>query len=229
MEDNKINVRIPDGTGYGLSDIEAKAKKLGMNKSELIMKGVSMMMNFDEVFLKRIQGYSEGLHIPEWLVLQNMIIKRMADEAAHYEVYGNSTKLLDEFMLIGDGIERRSVTGEELFNSLKDQYVIKYERKLVEQALNEEKYGTLHSREKALLIKYRAGDTWRESEEYKQELERQALEKKQIEEIEKKYPEAARKQKEHIEKMKAERKAARSNFDWEETVTPEELAGWQKD
>lgn len=211
MEDNKINVRIPDGTGFGLADIEAKAKSLGLNRSEFVMKAVSMMMNFDEEFLKEIQGFSEGLHIPEWLVIQNMIINRLADEDAEYEVYGGGRRrLLLEFMQVGEGIERRTLTGKPLHAELKAEYVIKHEKDLVKQALEEEAAGApLDEKEKELLIKYRVGHVWFESEEYKQVLEREALAKKQYKEIEEKYPEAAKRQKEYYEKMKSDLKSAR--------------------
>ena len=209
MDDNKINVRIPDGTGFGLADIEAKAKSLGLNKSELVMKGISMMMNFDEVFLQRIKVFALGLHIPEWLVMQNMIIKRMANEAAEYEVYGGGTRVLTEFMLVGEGLERRSITGEELFNILKGQYVQEYEKKLVEQTLREERYGIpLQEKEKAVLIKHRCGNAWRESDEYKKVLEQEA----------------------YVKKFKEENGIVdEPEFDPDEIVTPEELAEWEKE
>jgi len=170
MANELIQARKTNDT-YTLADLDHKAAELGMNRSELINKAVDILMGFDAVFFKKIQGYSEGLHIPEWLVLENMIIKRMADEAAEIEVYGGGTRLLDEFMLVGDGAEHRSVTGEELFNSLKGQYVIKYERKLVRQLLGEEKYGLVDAKGKALLIKYRCGQAWLQSDEYKREQE----------------------------------------------------------
>lgn len=180
----KLQVTIPASNKWHTEDIEEKAAHYGMEKSEFIMTAVDMMMNFDETFYKRIQGYSEGLHIPEWLVMQNMIIKRMADEAAEYEVFGPSGKVLDEFMLVGEGFKRRAITGEELFNNLKQQYKVNYEKKAVQELLKEEAYGIpLKENEKALLIKYRAGKTWLESDEYKKEQEAQT----QYEEYKKKY------------------------------------------
>lgn len=118
-----ISVRIPNSNKWKLKDIEKKAKDYGLEKSEFILNAIDMMMNFDEVFFKKIQKYSDGLHIPEWLVLQNMIIKRMAEEAAFYEAWGSRKKILTEFASGGDDMEhQRMFTGEELFNMLKAQF-----------------------------------------------------------------------------------------------------------
>lgn len=220
----RLQTTIPSSNKWHSEDVELRAKALGMEKSELVFNAVDMMMNFDEIFLKRIQSYAEGLHIPEWMVMQNMLLDRMANESAEYKVYGKRPKLLVEFMLIGEGTERRSVTGKELTDSLEEMYVRKFEKELLKQTLQEERYGIpLQKRERDLLIKYRCGNAWLESDEYKSEIE----EEKQFNE---KYPDAVRKQKEHIEKMKADLKAARqSELYPDETVTPEELAEWQKD
>lgn len=124
----RLQATIPNSNKWHNEDIEAKAKELGMEKSEFILNAVDMMMNFDEVFLKKIQRYSNGLHIPEWLVIQNMIIKRMADESAEFEVFGTGKRVLDEFVMAGDEDNHRTITGDELFNHLKKLYIQKYQR-----------------------------------------------------------------------------------------------------
>lgn len=166
----RLQSTIPNSNKWHNEDVEVKAKKLGMEKSEFILNAVDMMMNFDEIFFKRIQEYSNGLHIPEWLVIQNMIIKRMADEAAECEVFGQNGKVLDEFIMTGEGNKHETMTGEKLFNFLKDQSIQKYERKAVKMLLQEESYGVpLNDKDKALLIKHRTGKAWIESDEYKKE------------------------------------------------------------
>ena len=74
MADNKINVRIPDGTGYGLSDIEAKAKGLGLNKSEFIMAGIDLVMNLDDATIaKAIKKYKEKSSLGEFIADEFMV------------------------------------------------------------------------------------------------------------------------------------------------------------
>lgn len=127
MDDNKINVRIPDGTGYGLSDIENRAKELGLNKSEFIMKAVDMMMNFDEEFYKKVQTYSKAAQIPEWLVIQNLIIERMAYRAAKVEAdtLTGEDRVLVKVLTVPEGNSFRTATAEEYFNALKRDFFIK--------------------------------------------------------------------------------------------------------
>lgn len=126
----RLQATIPNSNKWHNEDVEARAKQLGMEKSEFILNAVDMMMNFDETFFKKIQGYSEGLHIPEWLVMQNMIIKEMAKEAAEVATNTWRSKVLSEFMFVGEGFDKRTLTGEELFNQLKNQHVSDIQRRI---------------------------------------------------------------------------------------------------
>ena len=131
----RLQTTIPNSSKWHNEDIEVKAEKYGMSKKDFILNALDMIMGFDETFLKKIKNYSNGLHIPEWLVMQNMIIKRMADESAETTVFGNHQKVLDEFMMIGTGVDSRTSTGEELFDILKKQYITQYEKQYVNMVL----------------------------------------------------------------------------------------------
>ena len=62
-----------------------------------------------------INRLAEGLNIPPALIIQNMLIRRIAEEDAAINVYGQSPKLLYEFM-DQDG---ELVTGQELYEKIK--------------------------------------------------------------------------------------------------------------
>jgi len=139
-----------------LEQIDKRASELGLNRSQFVTKALLMLVNFDLDFWKKITRYAENLRIPEWLVIQNMLIKRFAREDAEAQVFGRQSKMLDEFISFYDETGPRTPTGEELYNILKAQYVFEFERKLLRQALAEEATGTpLHPREEAILKKYR--------------------------------------------------------------------------
>lgn len=123
-----IQARIPEGNEWGASELEAKAEELGLNKSELIIKAVDFFMNFDNAILNYIKDYSENLNIPEYLVVQNLIIKLIADDEAKAEVYGNRTELLSEFRFIMENGVPRTVTGLELKEALKKEKIFEYKR-----------------------------------------------------------------------------------------------------
>lgn len=139
-----------------LEQIDKRASELGLNRSQFVTKALLMLVNFDLDFWKKIARYAENLRLPEWVVIQNMLIKRFAREDAEAQVFGRQSKMLDEFISFHDETGPRTPTGEELYNILKAQYVLEFERKLLRQALAEEAAGTpLHPKKEAILKKYR--------------------------------------------------------------------------
>lgn len=126
MAQEKLQVTIPSSNKWHTEEVEKKAKELGMeNKSELMLKALDLYMNFDNVFLKRVKEISENLIIPEYLVIQNMIIKQFSLDAAKVETntWGGTDRLMPEFQFVNEEGKRRILTGEELFNSLKQNYI----------------------------------------------------------------------------------------------------------
>ena len=124
-----IQARIPEGNEWGASELEAKAEELGLNKSELIFKAVDMMMKFDNDFIEYIKFYAERLQIPEYLIIQNQVIKVQADREARAEVYNQNSQLLGEFRFVTDEKGTpRTITGLELKEQLKTERVGYYKR-----------------------------------------------------------------------------------------------------
>lgn len=166
-----LNIRVPDGL---IEKIDQYAKEHGQNKTDFVLKAIDMLLNFDEVFFSRVNEYSKGLNIPEWLVIQNMIIKQMAIDAAETEVWGPLQKPLKEFISVNDGTGYKTMTGEELFIMLKKQFVQDNEKEKIRTLLDREPFGRISEDDRKFLIKHRAGRSWLESEEYKKEKEEQA-------------------------------------------------------
>lgn len=110
----KLQANIPADYGWSLKDVDERAEELGLSRTDFVLRAVDMLINYDQVFLDYVKDYVEGLKIPEYLVIQNMIIARMADEEAKREVYGFSSKTLDEFMSVVDAEVPRALTGKEL-------------------------------------------------------------------------------------------------------------------
>lgn len=117
-----LNIRLTKDMP-SLEEIDEAAKRYDMNRTELTMLGLEMLMSFDEEFYNRLKVYSDSMRIPMWLVIQNMLIKRMAEEQAEKDIWGDAPRMLPEFMFTVDG----PLTGEALFNTL-------YEAKLQEEA-----------------------------------------------------------------------------------------------
>ncbi|MDO7786107.1 hypothetical protein [Desulforamulus aquiferis] len=203
MTSEQIQARLSKAD-FTLADIDSKAAELGMNRTEFVLTAVEMLLGFDVVFYNRIKKTAKSLNIPVWLVMQNKLIKRFAEDAAKSKVWGGRKEMLIEFMHTAQG----PITGEELFNIIRDMRVKEEEQKLVELLLEREIYRDLSPEDKKVLIRHRRGKTWLESEEYKREQEIKA--------------QIARFNQEHGIVDEPE-------FDPDEIVTDEELEEWTKD
>ena len=108
-----------------------------LSNSELMEQGKMLFSQIDPSLLSRLRIFSEGLEIPMWLVIQNLLIDQWARTAARAKVEGGFVhRLLPEFAeeTLEDGTERL-VTGEALFRSLVDWYEQELEQPLQDQEL----------------------------------------------------------------------------------------------
>ncbi len=100
-----------------LEQIDKRAKELGLNRSQFVKLALTGMINFDLSIWKKIQEYSKSLNLPEWLIIQNMLIKSLAEREAEAE---SSSKpiILNEFIQTSNG----TLTGQALYDHIKRQY-----------------------------------------------------------------------------------------------------------
>lgn len=167
-----LNIRVKEGY---LEKVDEAAARYNMNRTEFVLKAIDILANFDETFFKKIQQLSNTLNLPEWVVIQNIILDEMAKEVAELAVWDRTSKNFGKFMWIEDKAGSRIMTGSEYFDNRIKQYIWEEEKRKVEVLLRREYYGIpISDEDKALLIKHRAGKTWLESEEYKKEMETQA-------------------------------------------------------
>ena len=118
VEDNTIRARIPNKSAYSLEDLDRKAEDLGMSRSKFVLRAVEMLLNFDKSFLDILDQY-KSLGFPEYLVIQNLIIKAEAEREATNEVYGKIPRVYTEFVMTDDGY----LTGAKLFNKMKQESI----------------------------------------------------------------------------------------------------------
>lgn len=91
-----INIRLTKDSPE-IEAMDEAAKALGMSRNEMILKSIGMMISFDKVFYKKLEAYSEKMKVPMWTALQNMTIKRWAQDAAKTAVWGSNPEVLIEF------------------------------------------------------------------------------------------------------------------------------------
>ena len=91
-----INIRLTKDSP-AVEAMDEAASRLGMSRNEMILKAIGMMISFDKVFYKKLEAYSEKMKVPMWTALQNMTIKRWAQDAAKAAVWGSNPEVLIEF------------------------------------------------------------------------------------------------------------------------------------
>jgi len=109
----QLNIRVtkdmPD-----IAAIESAAENLGMNRNQLAIEGVKMMCFWDKHFYIKMKGYADGTGLTMAQVMQNFLIKRLADDAAEETVWGSPPRVLLELSMTNRGL----ITGKELFEML---------------------------------------------------------------------------------------------------------------
>lgn len=111
-----LGIRVSDEF---MKEIEEVAEKHGISKAALGTKGLELMTGFDVKYFQKIEQEAKQLNVPTWLYIQNKIIKMMALDDAETEIWGETGKLLTEFMFTQHG----PVTGDQLYRELKNNYV----------------------------------------------------------------------------------------------------------
>lgn len=107
----------------------------------------------DEMIFSGVKGYintlADNMDLPPAVVIQNMLIRRIAEEDAASAVYGAGPELLIEFM----GKDNELVTGQELYEILHKSKKDRLEQEYVEQ-LKQVPADALRPEQKELLERY---------------------------------------------------------------------------
>ena len=105
-----INIRLTKDCPE-VSVMDEAAKALGISRNEMIVRAITLMVNFDTTFYNKLEKYSENVRVPMHLAIQNTIIKRWAQDNAKKAVWGTNKDLLLEFAYNEDGV----ITTKELY------------------------------------------------------------------------------------------------------------------
>lgn len=124
---------------------KAAAKVHGLTATDFYKKAINFMSGFDLDFLNLMARKSNRLQVPDYLYLQNTVIKRWAQDAAEVLAYDDPVrKVMDEFIHDQDGV----ITGKRLFGMLRGNYAkhLKQEAALIEvERSNLEKTGRVET------------------------------------------------------------------------------------
>lgn len=129
MKDKALYIDIQDDTFA--DTVKEKAAQHGLTQSEYAIKALTLLSGFDVALYKQIEAYAARFDIPSWLVIQNIIIKRFALDAAESEVLGDNTTLLREFCESDIG----PIAANDLYDMLKQSYIHDLEMKRFERIM----------------------------------------------------------------------------------------------
>lgn len=116
-----------------LESIDKRATELNLKRSEFVNLAIEMLLKFDLGFWQKVKKFSERLHIPEWAVIQNMLIDRFARDEAYLMVYGEDKSRMDDFIFCNTLNGPKLLTGPELAEIKLEKYKREYEVQRNEQ------------------------------------------------------------------------------------------------
>ncbi len=109
---------------------------------------------FDDNFIYSVKRLAKGLELPPALVVQNIVLAKLARDAAHDDVYGGGGNLFIEFMAKTDEEgETHLMTGAELFSAIYEMEKKKLETEYIEK-LQQIPWEALREEQKELMKKY---------------------------------------------------------------------------
>ncbi len=106
--------------------MDEMAKALGISRNEMIIRAITLMVNIDKIFYKKLEKYSETVKVPMYLAIQNTMIKRWAQDNAKKAVWRTNKDLLLEFAYNEEGV----VSTKELYEMI---YQITFEEETKER------------------------------------------------------------------------------------------------
>ena len=121
----KLQVNIPVGADFTIADIDNRAKELGIKRTELVIKAVELYINLDDLVISGLKKLEVGLQVPDYLILNNLVIENMAKNKANIELRGGNYQGHTPFVIISDELGLRMLTGKELFDNIKQDIINK--------------------------------------------------------------------------------------------------------
>jgi len=104
--------------------IEKQAQKTGQNQSEVLSEWIAFRLGFNDSFFEQIEKVAKLLQFPIQIVIQNMLIRRIACDYAHLKTFGQSPNGLMEFRIRNGEL----MTGDDLVEELTNQYLDLFQR-----------------------------------------------------------------------------------------------------
>ena len=111
-----INIR-PTRDSATSEEMDAAAKALGMSRNGMILKAVDIIRGFDTSFYRKLEQYSQKCKVPMSIAIQNTMVKLWAQDAARSKAWDGYSRVLDEFMQVGD----ETIGAKELYERVYKQ------------------------------------------------------------------------------------------------------------
>jgi|GEM_PF-6968878 len=151
--------------------IQAEAEKQNLKVSEYVLTALDFFTGSDSFFWEKIKTIGRKSGIPEYLLIQNLLLTLLANREAHFKVFGYLEEPMIEFMIN----ERGPITGEELFNIQLANAIKQFENEKEQTLIKKAQYGPLSIEEQAWLDDHRVKADRDETLKKFKEYEKQGL------------------------------------------------------
>jgi len=121
----KLQANIPVGADFTIADIDEKAKELGIERTELVIKAVEIYLNLHDIVINRVNKLAKELQVPEYLILNNLVLENMGINKANIELKGKGYQGSTPFVIVTDELGTRIMTGEELIEFIAQDIINK--------------------------------------------------------------------------------------------------------
>ena len=180
------------------------ARAQGLSFSDFVREALDLKAGFSVFFAEKIKAVAKKSRISESLVVENMLIDRLAYDSAAVEMSGHDSAIIGYFQFTKDG----PVTGEVLFDGLRSNYIDKIKReRAAKLRLRKEIAGELDAKDQKWLDEY---------DEAQMRIDRgkaHIVDPNTTDESEKEYIESCKRQDENATPAELEK-------DWEKNIAP---------
>jgi hypothetical protein len=162
----RLTVLLKENDNITLEDLDKKAKELTGTRTDLVIKALKVIMEFDADFIKQVDRIAVNLKRSFAEVIQGFVTKRLAEIDAKSEVWGLGSVKFFELIRAENGALKQ----KDLYEWLKEERKSEENQKKINLLIGQEARGIpLTDSRKEFLIQNKIGQVYFNSEQYRKD------------------------------------------------------------
>ena len=104
-----------------------------ITQEQFIAEAIKLLASLDDYFLIKVKAYSEYLTIPRHVIIQNTVLRVLAEREAEAIVYGGKQHKLIEFPYKEINNGKLYLTGAELYQAIRNAKIETLKERVIEK------------------------------------------------------------------------------------------------